>query len=151
MLTNPNRRQFIDQPTIQKVIHHCPSNQWKLIIGLARFGGLRIQSELVNLTWDSINWEKGIITVQSSKTKHIEGRESREVPLFPEIKTLLLEALKDAPIGEKRIIPNVDSSTNLRQGLIRIIKRAGVPVGRNLFNDLRASRITELCKDYTEK
>jgi len=40
-------KQFIGRDTIQKVIDHCPDIHWKLIFALARFGGLRIPSELV--------------------------------------------------------------------------------------------------------
>ena len=146
--TYPARMQFIDQATIQKVIDHCPSTQWKVIVCLARFGGLRVPGELVGLNWDSIHWDKNTLSVRSPKTEHIEGREFREVPLFPEIKSLLHDALKDAPKNEKKIFPTVLTLTNLKRGLTRIIKNAGVPVWENLFHNLRASRASELFKDY---
>ena len=144
--TNPDRMQFIDQATIQKVIDHCPSTQWKLIVCLARVGGLRIPSELVGLTWECIHWDKNTMTVPSPKTEHIKGREFREVPLFPEIKSLLHDAYKNAPKNEKKIFPTVLTLTNLKRGLTRIIENAGVPVWKNLFHNLRASRASELFK-----
>ena len=48
------------------------------------------------------------------KTKHIKIGESHEVPLFPEIKSLLHHALKNAPKAELLIFPTVLTSTNLR-------------------------------------
>ena len=146
--TNPDRMQFIDQVTIQKVLDHCPNTQWKLIVCLARVAGLRIPSELVGLTWECIHWDKNTMTVLSPKTEHIQGGKSREVPLFPEIRNLLQDALKNAPDGEKMIFPTVLTSTNLRQGLTRIIENAGVPVWEKLFQNLRASRATELANAY---
>jgi len=146
--TNPDRMQFIDQATIQKVLDHCPSTQWKLIVCLARVGGLRIPSELVGLTWECIHWDKNTMTVLSPKTEHIEGGKSREVPLFPEIRNLLQETLKHATDGKKMIFPKIFTVTNLRRGLTRIIENAGVPVWEKLFQNLRASRATELANAF---
>ena len=146
--TYPARIQFIDQATFLKVLDHCPNTQWKLIVSLARVSGLRIPSELVGLTWECIHWDKNTMTVPSPKTEHIKGREFREVPLFPEIKSLLHDAFKDAPKNEKMIFPTVLTSTNLRRGLTRIIENAGVPVWEKLFQNLRASRSTELANAY---
>jgi len=146
--TNPDRMQFIDQATIQKVIDHCPTTQWKLIVCLARVSGLRIPSELVGLTWECIHWDKNTMTVLSPKTEHIKGGKSREVPLFPEIRNLLQETLKHATDGEKMIFPKIFTVTNLRRGLTRIIENAGLPVWEKLFQNLRASRATELANAY---
>jgi integrase len=146
--TYPARIQFIDQATFLKVLDHCPNTQWKLIVSLARVSGIRIPSELVGLTWECIHWDKNTMTVPSPKTEHIKGREFREVPLFPEIKSLLLDAYKNAPKNEKKIFPTVLTLTNLKRGLTQIIENAGVPVWENLFHNLRASRASELFKDY---
>ena len=146
--TNRSRMQFIDRTTIQKVLDYCPNTQWKLILCLARVGGLRIPSELVGLTWDCIHWDKNLMTVHSPKTEHNDGGEFRVIPLFPEIKSLLQDALMNATDGEKMIFPTVLTSTNLRRGLTTIIKRSGVPVWKKLFQNLRASRSTELANAY---
>lgn len=146
--TNRARMQFIDRTTIQKVLDYCPNTQWKLIVCLARVGGLRIPSELVGLTWDCIHWDKKLMTVHSPKTEHNDGGAFRVIPLFPEIESLLQDALKDAPKGQLLIFPTVLTSTNLRRRLTQIIKKAGVPLWKKLFQNLRASRSTELANDY---
>ena len=91
------------------------------------------------------------MTVPSPKTEHIKDREIREVPLFPEIKTLLQDAFKNSPIDEKKIFPTVLTCKNLELGLTLIIESASVPVWENLFHNLRASRASELLKDYPVK
>ena len=66
--------------------HACPDAEWRLIVALARFGGIRIPSELVTLKWSDINWEEEKITIHSSKTEHHQGKGTRIIPLFPEIR-----------------------------------------------------------------
>jgi len=143
--TYPARMQFIDLTTFLKVLDHCPNTQWKLIVSLARIG-IRIPSEYFGLTWDSVNWDKNTITVRSPKTKAIEGRVFRELPISPEIKKLLQEVLNNAPKDEKIIFPTVLTLANLRRELTKIIQKADVPVWRKLFHSLRYSRLCEFGK-----
>jgi integrase len=82
-MNNPARQRFIPAETIEKVIEKCPDPEWKLIFALARFGGLRVPSETNALRWSDIDFASGRMRVRSPKTEHHEGRESREVPIFP--------------------------------------------------------------------
>ena len=43
--SNKARQAFIPQADIAKVLAVCPDNQWRLLIVLARYGGLRMPSE----------------------------------------------------------------------------------------------------------
>ena len=54
--SNDSRLQFIDRPTIEKVMDAAPDAQWRLIIALSRFGGLRCPSETLALKWSDIYW-----------------------------------------------------------------------------------------------
>ncbi len=67
----------------------CPDDQWRLIFALARYGGLRIPSEIQKLQWADIDWEKSRFTVYSPKTEHVDGKGTRQVPLFPELRPYL--------------------------------------------------------------
>ncbi|MHC4755941.1 MAG: tyrosine-type recombinase/integrase [Planctomycetota bacterium] len=89
-VSNPKRQQFISRVDIQKVLDACPDNEWRLIFALARYGGLRIPSELYGLTWDDILWDKKRFIIHSQKTEHIEGKETRICPLFPELESYLM-------------------------------------------------------------
>ena len=45
------------------------------------------------LTWADIDFKRGRMTVRSPKTEHHDGKESRTVPIFPELRPYL-EAAK---------------------------------------------------------
>ena len=81
------------------MIASCPDAEWRLLVGLARFGGLRIPSEALSLRWEHVNRERNELFIPSPKTEHHEGRESRLIPLFPELRLLLQEAFEQAPGG----------------------------------------------------
>ncbi len=148
-VSNPKRQQFISHEDIQKVLNACPDNEWRLIFALARYGGLRIPSELYGLVWDDILWDKKRFVVHSPKTEHIEGKETRICPLFPELEPYLMEAFGQAEPGQKRVITaDLNISSNLRTQAHRIIKRAGLKPWEKTFQNLRASRETELVEDF---
>jgi integrase len=146
---NTSRKHFVDRETIQKVLDACPSNEWRLIVALARYGGLRIPSELTDLTWDRIDWDAGAFTVRVPKKEHLDGHGERPMPIFWELRPLLEEAFNDAPVGSRYVVPSGRmANVNLRTGLERILRKAGVPQWPKLFQNLRASRETELMREY---
>lgn len=148
-VSNTKRQQFISREDIQKVLDACPDNEWRLIFALARYGGLRIPSELYGLNWDDILWDKKRFIIHSPKTEHIEGKETRICPLFPELEFHLMEAFQQAQPGQKRVINiNLNISSNLRTQAHRIIKRAGLKPWGKTFQNLRSSRETELVEDF---
>lgn len=142
---NTRREHFITPATIEKVIESCPDAQWRLIVTLSRYGGLRCPSEHLTLTWGDVDWEHNRFTVRSPKTEHQAGGESRVVPLFPELRPYLEAAFDEAEPGTEYVITRYhDRNANLRTQLLRIMKRAGVKPWPKLFHNLRASRQTEL-------
>ncbi|MEN6384371.1 MAG: phage integrase SAM-like domain-containing protein [Phycisphaerales bacterium] len=46
---NESRFYFVSPEIAKKVLNTCPDAEWKLIFGLARFGGLRCPSEVLRL------------------------------------------------------------------------------------------------------
>ncbi|MBI1369021.1 MAG: tyrosine-type recombinase/integrase [Planctomycetes bacterium] len=116
---------------------------------MCRFGGLRCPSEVLALTWADVNWEHNRIRVPSPKTEHIDGKASRLIPLFPELREHLLEVFDQAETGTDHIIIGYrDSSVNLRTQLTRIIHRAGLEPWPKLFQNLRSTRETELAEAF---
>jgi hypothetical protein len=100
-----------------------------------------------------VDFDNGTIRVRSCKTEHHEGGGARTIPLFPELEPLLLAEFAGLPEGtdfEATPIFNRyrDATVNLRTQLERIVKRAGVAPWPKLFHNLRASRQTELMRDY---
>lgn len=146
---NPSRQFFVDAATIQKAIDAAPDIEWRLLIALARFGGLRVPSEPLALRWEDVNWSGNTITVRSSKTEHHAGGASRVLPLFPQLRPLLLEAFENATPGQAHVITRWrTSAVNLRTGFNRILNRAGVQPWPRLWQNLRASCATELLERF---
>jgi hypothetical protein len=84
------------------------------------------------------------MAVQSPKTAH-QGKPSRVVPIFTELKPYLQAAWEAAPEGaEYVIVRHRGSNVSLRTQLQRIPSRAGVKPWPKLFQNLRSSRQTEL-------
>ncbi len=147
--TSTARQRFITHQEIQKVIDACPDAQWRLIFALARYGGLRIPSEIFGLTWENVLWDKQRFIVHSPKTEHIENKAFRTVPLFPELLPYFREVFELAPAGENRVITIYEpDSLNLRTQAQRIIKRSGLTPWPKIFQNLRSSRETELVEDF---
>ena len=146
---NPERFHFVTRETIEKVIDACPDAEWLLIVALARFGGLRIPSEALALQWSDIDWENDRIRVPSPKTEHHDGKASRTIPLFPELKPYLEDAFELAKDGAIQVITRYhNASQNLGTMFVRIIGRAGVDRWPKVFQNLRSSRETELAETF---
>ncbi|MEX2138897.1 MAG: site-specific integrase [Pirellulales bacterium] len=129
-----------------------------MIVALSRYGGLRCPSEVLSLRWQDVDWEGGRIVVQSPKTEHHVGKATRTIPLFAELRPILAEAFYLASEGAAYVVDgnhrdaaNTASgwrNCNLRTQFERIVKRAGLTPWPRLFHARRASRETELAKDY---
>src|SRR5215510_12208301 len=146
---NESRKHFVSQETTRKVLDACPDAEWRLIVALCRYGGVRCPSELLPLRWPEVNWEQGRFLVHSPKTEHHEGGAGRWVPIFPELRPYLEDAFEQAEPGTVYLINRYrDVNVNLRTQLMRIIRRAGVTPWPKLFQNLRASRETELAAEY---
>ena len=145
---NPERQAFIDRATIAKVIDAAPDAEWRLLIALSRFGGLRVPSEALRLRWSDINWEALRLTVRSPKTEHHAGGAERVLPIFPELRPHLLEAFALAAEGDDRVFPRFGDGYNPATQLTRIVRRAGVAQWPRLWHNLRASRQTELAQSF---
>ncbi len=149
--------RFITREETDRLLAKAPDTAWRTIIALARYGGLRCPSEVLSLRWTAIDWELDRIVVESPKTAHHPGKGSREIPLFPELRPILAEALEQAPDGAEFVVekyrkvalsPKGWRNCNLRSQFERIVKRAGLKPWRRLFHALRKSRETELVKDH---
>jgi integrase len=146
---NADRFYFVSREEATKVLTACPDAEWRLLFALARFGGLRVPSEVLLLRWSDIDWAGNRFTVTSPKTEHHEGGGSRIVPIFPELLPYLIEAFGQAAEGAEFCITRYRRATvNLRTHLQRIIKRAGLKSWPKLWQNLRSTRETELADHF---
>ena len=141
---NPTRSQFVSQETVETVIAACPDHDWRLIFAFARYAGLRIPSELDELKWSDVNWERNRITVHVPKKAHLSGHETRVVPIFAELRPHLEAAFDAAEPGAIYVVPRARGGRNLRRYAEQLLDRASVAKWPKLFHNLRASRETEL-------
>lgn len=146
--TNQARQRFVDRPTIEKVMAAMPNASWRLLVALCRFGGLRVNSEALQLRWSDIDWAHARITVRSPKTEHHEGGASRVVPIFKELRPYLEESRALAPVGRDEVFGKgtVNACPNGHFG--KILNRAGIARWPRLFQNLRASCETELAAHF---
>ncbi len=146
---NEERQEFISRAMIDEVLEACPCPQWRLLVALARFGGLRTPSEPLLLKWGDVDWERRTIRVQSPKTAHHKGKGSRIVPMFPEIVPHLEKVFEVAPEGSEFILSRFNhQAKNLRTQFSRILRNAGIVPWGKLFQNLRSTRETELVNEY---
>lgn len=55
---NKAREFFVSREDTEKILAACPNIEWKLIVSLARFAGLRTPSETLLLRWGDVLWDE---------------------------------------------------------------------------------------------
>ncbi len=151
------RRAYVPVDDARRVIDRCPNVWWRLLVALARFGGLRTPSEPFSLTWADVDWERGRLTVPSPKTKS-GGKPHRTIPLFPLLRPHLEAAFEAAEEGAVFVFPEEYrrraqgprgwAGANLRTTLEKIIRRAGVDPWPRVWHSLRASCESDLAQKF---
>ncbi len=141
---NSERSFYVSREVIVAVLAKCPNIQWRAIVGLARYAGLRCPSELQQLKWSDIDWSKKLLTVHSPKTEYDAGHSVRIVPVAPEIQPILFELCEMATEGDVLLFPKLKASSgNLRTSFHKIIMRAEHKPWPRLFQNLRGSCETD--------
>lgn len=148
-----DKRHYISVSDAERLLAVC-NPVWRVIVALARFGGLRCPNEVLSLKWEHVDFATGRMTVTSAKTEHHEGKGYRVVPLFPRLRAVLDEAWELAPAGAEYVVGGeyrarslngtVWNSVNLRTQFHKLIRRAGLKPWPRPFNNCRASCETDL-------
>ena len=128
-------RHYVSPEDTESLLNACPCLQWKILIGLARYAGLRVPSEAFAITWDMVDWDRKALFIPSKKTRRYA--ESRVCPILPELMTLLEKGFDQAPEGAETIVAL--SNGNVRRKLPDIIKNAKLKPWEDLFQTLRRS------------
>lgn len=138
--SNPDRSHYIPDAHMPAILDACSDDQWRGVIALVRYAGLRCPSEVSLLRWGDVNWERGRLAVRSPKTSGHEGHATRMVPIDPRLRPVLQRLFDDAEPGTEWVIPRLrDASMNLRTTFHKVIKRAGYTPWPRAFHNLRAS------------
>jgi integrase len=134
---NDKRQVYIPRETILNVIHHCNNTRDKLLLALARFGGLRIPSEIKHMRYSDFT-DKTIRIHPDTKTG------AREIPLFRDI-----QSFYNALVSEQGrefnpsdlIFPELG---DFHRRIDRAIERSGEERWQKKFINLRSSCTTDL-------
>jgi integrase len=149
---NPAKDREVTMEEYHRLLNACPCQEWRVIISLARIGGLR-PCEILTLRWRDIGVgeKKNRIHVFSSKLNPYEHLRDREVPLFPILGTEL-DKLRSIPgNADQEYVINRYSNreiTNLVVPFTKIAERAGIGRIARPFDNMRASRSTEIHREY---
>lgn len=156
------RKHYFPREVVFAVIDRC-SPDWQLVAALSRFAGLRAPSEVLSLRWSDIDFPGGVMQVRSPKTEHHKGGESRRVPIFPDLRPFLDDALSSTGgnramhvvngFGERlrqkaAASPNGWNSVSVGTPFGKLVKRAGFELWPKLMHNMRASCETDLAAEH---
>ena len=147
---NVSRSHYVSPEVANEVMEACPGVEWRVVVALCRWGGLRCPSEVGAVTWGDVNWAEGRLTVRSKKTEHHGADHAvRVVPIQPALRAVLDEAWEQAADRSELIAPKAAGrAVNLRTTLVKIITRAGHKPWPRLLQNLRASCATDWVEKY---
>lgn len=155
----PNeRRYYLPMADFEKLIRACHARDMVLILALSRLAGLRCPSEVLTLRWSDVDLAAGKMLIRSPKTEHLPGKEERICPVFAPLRPYLDAAEREGEYvlgGENgdrlRQIANSHAgwrSVNLRERMVKLIRRAGLNQWPRIFHTLRASCETDLAREF---
>ena len=127
-------RHYVSEPDTVKLLAACPNHPWKVLIGLARYAGLRVPSEVFSLTWEDIDWTTACLSIAKNKTA------ARVCPIIPQLLPILRKAWEERK-GEKVLQLSI---SNIRRRFPSIIKAAKLKPWEDMFQTLRRSCETHL-------
>lgn len=139
---NPAREVYVDHATVRRIMAAGPSEEFRLLVALSRFAGLRVPSEVRELRWGAVDWSERSLRVDSPKTER-HGKPWRLVPIAPELLELLERAYAAAPEGEEFILPGYRRHASPSMLILRACRRAGVEPWPRPFHAMRASCETD--------
>lgn len=145
-VTPTKNSRYVTPEEIEAVLAAAPDAEWRLLIGLARYAGLRTPSETSLLTWDDIDWEAGLMRVRSPKTERHAGHEQRTVPIVPRLMELLEERRAECDAGDDHLV-TIQSAGGRRRKMVAMIEAAGVEPWDQTWQTLRRSREVEWMND----
>ena len=145
---NKRREYYVPLSDYRKMLDACPTTMWRAVLALYRIGGLRF-GEALRVTWRDVDFVGGRLLVHSTKTERYKGRESRVIPLFPELRAELEALWEETPEGGSPYIVS-ENRTTVRKHVEEIVFFAGLNRWERLIQNFRSSRAIEIARDFGE-
>lgn len=147
---NPERLFYVPRKSIEKVLKQVTDPEFRLVIALGRYAGLRIPSEAKQLRWSDLNWAKRTVRITAPKKSGDAAAGQRVCRLFDELVPFLEAIGIPGTESTGHVLSSLQSisRTNLRTQFGRYVDRAKVKRWPRLFQNLRASALTDLAEQY---
>ena len=142
------RDRYVTPAEIERLAEACPNPDWRVLIGLAGYAGLRVPSETHSLTWADVDWGRSRLNVRSIKTERYEKHRRRSVPIVPKLMTILQDTFDAALEGQQGVLRI--SRNNLHRMFETITKRAELERFSRCFQVLRQSCETEWSQRFPQ-
>ena len=149
---NSDADQFVPTRIYDCLLEHCPNQEWRTILALARFGGMH-PSEILTLRWKDVNWSDNHIVVRNPKTRQYEGKAKRYSPIYPEVRDELEKLFEqDENDGQGFVISRYHGNpdTNIRSTFYTIVQKAGLKKIPRPFDNMRMTRSNEIRAKFGE-
>ncbi len=138
-----DKKFHVSREIIDKLMEFEPNAQFRLVVALARFAGLRSPSEMGPLRRDWVEGQE--LLVYTTKLAHLPSKRWRKVPIFPEIQPYLDAVLAEPAEPESPLLNALTCSESaLTSRLKKLCHRAGIPLWKKPWVNMRSTRITEL-------
>jgi integrase len=148
VIGDSKRRQYIPTKQVRQLLDKIPDPELQLVIVLARWCGLRIPSEIRELRWRDVLWDKNRIVVRSPKTEHHAGKGMRMPRLFPIVRRYLKALRRLRPDAKPDdYVFRCEVRKNVHWTVYRRCRELGIRWPK-LFINLRASCATDLAERY---
>lgn len=143
---NDSRQFYVDKKLIDSVLEIMPEGDFKIAVALGRFAGLRLPSELGELTWERINLPGKTMVIWDVKRSR-----DRVTPIFPELHKHLERHWELFGDQSDYVIVDPahrDPNANLRTTFGKYVVRAGHAKWPRLMQNLRASCESDLLNRF---
>ena len=140
---NRSREHFVSREDTDRLLECCRCLEERMMVGLARFAGLRMPSEVMQLRWSDHDEIGRTILIRSPKTAHHAHGGIRRVPVFPDLHAILREGRNAISMESEFVLPTLRLYQSLSTRMRRIIRSAGITDYPRAMHNLRLSCISE--------
>ncbi len=146
---NPDRLCEVPAARVSKVLEQIEDPEFRLIVALARYAGLRIPSEATSLLWQDFDFQNKRMHIAAPKTAHHRGGGLRVCPLFAELLPYFRAVhTKQSKPTDRVFVRLGGKGKNLRTQFIRYMEAAGVDPWPKPFQNCRANALTDLAEKH---
>lgn len=144
---NKSRERFVTRKEFEAMLNAAPNQEARVLLALYRIGGLR-HGEALLVKWEDVEFERKRLLVHSPKTERIRGRDTRLIPLFPELRQELEELRKSVGDDDLEQFVIQTHRTTTRKVVRSAVEKAGLEPWTRLIQNLRSSRAIEIYQAF---